>query len=144
MRRDIPSPVCTGTETGPRERLYFATGFGLIQCVKALMSYEDDVRGPFLAKTRFTTVGDQRQDLLSAMGYIKHGNTIANEHRKRAASLPFRLANYVTGSTGVNWIKSMTPVELHAELVYAESLFEKACILTLTPTLPQLTVYLPA
>ena len=27
-----------------RERLYFATGFGLIQCVKALMSYEDDVR----------------------------------------------------------------------------------------------------
>jgi len=108
------------------------------------MSYEDDVRGPFLAKTRFTTVGDQRQDLLSAMGYIKHGNTIANEHRKRAASLPFRLANYVTGSTGVNWIKSMTPVELHAELVYAESLFEKARILTLTPTLPQLTVYLPA
>ena len=60
------------------------------------------------------------------MGHIKHGNMIANEHRKRAASLPFRLANYVTGSTGVNWIKSMTPVELHAELVYAESLFEKA------------------
>jgi hypothetical protein len=27
-----------------RERLYFATGFGMIQCVKALMSYEDDVR----------------------------------------------------------------------------------------------------
>ena len=33
-------------ETGacPRERLYFATGSGLIQCVKALMSFEDDVR----------------------------------------------------------------------------------------------------
>jgi hypothetical protein len=27
-----------------RERLYFAAGFGMIQCVKALMSYEDDVR----------------------------------------------------------------------------------------------------
>jgi hypothetical protein len=67
------------------------------------------------------------------MGHIKHGNTIANEHRKRAASLPFRLANYVTGSTGVNWIKSMTPVELHAELVYAESLFEKARILNPYP-----------
>jgi len=26
-----------------KERLYFATGYGLIQCVKALMSYEDDV-----------------------------------------------------------------------------------------------------
>jgi hypothetical protein len=99
------------------------------------MSYEDDVRGPFSGpKTRLTTVGDQRQDLLSAMAHIKHGNTIANEHRKRAASLPFRLANYVTGSTtGVNWIKSMTPVELHAELVYAESLFEKARILNPYP-----------
>jgi hypothetical protein len=60
------------------------------------------------------------------MGHTKHGNTVANEHRKKAASLPFRLAGYVTGNTGVNWVKSMTPVELHAELVYAESLFEKA------------------
>lgn len=31
---------------GRRERMYFATGFGLIQCVKALMSFEDDVRDP--------------------------------------------------------------------------------------------------
>ena len=60
------------------------------------------------------------------MGHTKHGNTIANEHRKKAASLPFRLAGYVTGNTGVNWVKSMTDVERHAELVYAESLFEKA------------------
>ena len=59
------------------------------------------------------------------MGHIKHANTIANEHRKKAASLPFRLAGYVTGNTGVNWVKSMTDVERHAELVYAESLFEK-------------------
>ena len=29
----------------PMERLYFATGFGLIQCVKGLMSYADEVRG---------------------------------------------------------------------------------------------------
>ncbi len=59
------------------------------------------------------------------MGHTKHGNTIANEHRKKAASLPFRLAGYVTGNTGVNWVKSMTDVERHAELLYAESLFEK-------------------
>jgi hypothetical protein len=37
-----------------RERLYFAAGFGLIQCVKALMSYEDDVR---LLTTILTTFG---------------------------------------------------------------------------------------
>jgi hypothetical protein len=27
-----------------KERLYFATGYGLIQCVKGLMSYADEVR----------------------------------------------------------------------------------------------------
>jgi hypothetical protein len=67
-----------------------------------------------------------QQDLLSAIGHIKRGNAIANEHRKKAASFPFRLAGYVTGSSGANWVKSMTVVERHAELVYAESLFEKA------------------
>ncbi|KAI0270398.1 hypothetical protein BC834DRAFT_511339 [Gloeopeniophorella convolvens] len=92
-----------------KERLYFATGFGLIQCVKALMSYEDD-------------------DLLAAIGHTKHGNAIASKHRKKSASLPFRLAGYVTGANGVNWVKSMTDVERHAELVYAESLFEKALL----------------
>lgn len=30
-------------------------------------------------------------------------------------------------TSGVGFIKSMTPVERHAELVYAESLFEKVC-----------------
>ena len=33
----------------------------------------------------------------------------------------------MVGSHAVDWIKGMTPVERHAELVYAESLFEKAC-----------------
>jgi len=60
------------------------------------------------------------------MGHAKRANSVANEHRKKAASLPFRIAGYVTGNSGVNWIKGMTPSELHAELVYAESLIEKA------------------
>jgi len=92
-----------------QERLYFASGYGMIQCVKALMSYEDE-------------------DLLSAMGHAKRANAVANEHRKKVASLPFRIAGYVTGNSGVNWIKGMTPSELHAELVYAESLIEKALL----------------
>ncbi len=62
---------------------------------------------------------------MSAIGHTKHGNVVANEHRKRAASIPFRLAGYVTGFSGTNWVKNMTTVERHAELVYAESLFEK-------------------
>ncbi|KAI0820513.1 hypothetical protein BC628DRAFT_1422846 [Trametes gibbosa] len=94
------------------ERLYFATGFGLIQCVKGLMSFEDE-------------------DLVDAIAHVRHGNAIASQHRKRAASLPTRLAGLVVGSlntSGVGFIKSMTPVERHAELVYAESLFEKALL----------------
>ena len=36
-----------------RERLYFATGFGLIQCVKALMSFDDEVRLPNTSLNEF-------------------------------------------------------------------------------------------
>ncbi|KAI0338678.1 hypothetical protein BDW22DRAFT_1362776 [Trametopsis cervina] len=95
-----------------KERLYFATGYGLIQCVKGLMSFEDE-------------------DLLSAISSIKHGNAVAQQHRKRSAALPTRLVGMVIGSfntSGVGFVKSMTNVERHAELVYAESLFEKALV----------------
>ncbi|GJE96162.1 hypothetical protein PsYK624_123550 [Phanerochaete sordida] len=95
-----------------KERLYFATGYGLIQCVKGLMSFADE-------------------DLLAAIGHVKHGNAIAQQHRKRSAALPTRLAGLVIGSlntSGVGWVKTMTDVERHAELVYAETLFEKALV----------------
>ncbi|KDQ49454.1 hypothetical protein JAAARDRAFT_42869 [Jaapia argillacea MUCL 33604] len=95
-----------------KERLYFATGYGLIQFVKGMMSFEDE-------------------DLLAAIGHAKHGNAIASQHRKRSASLTTRLAGLVVSSlqtSGVGWYKSMTVVERHAELVYAESLFEKALL----------------
>lgn len=36
-------------DKGHMERLYFATGYGLIQCVKGLMSFEDDVCVIFFA-----------------------------------------------------------------------------------------------
>ncbi|KAH9914287.1 uncharacterized protein B0H18DRAFT_1145542 [Fomitopsis serialis] len=94
------------------EHLYFATGYGLIQCFKGLMSFEDE-------------------DLLAGLNHVKNGNAVASQHRKRVASLPTRLAGLVLGSlntSGVGWIKSMTLVERHAELVYAESLFEKALL----------------
>ncbi|KIM37750.1 hypothetical protein M413DRAFT_448267 [Hebeloma cylindrosporum] len=100
-------------DKGHMARLYFATGYGLIQCVKGLMSFEDD-------------------DLLAGIAHIKHGNTVASAHRKKAAFLGSRLAGYVvstihSGGT-VSFIRSMTDVERHAELVYAESLFEKALL----------------
>ncbi|KAJ3812186.1 hypothetical protein F5876DRAFT_87865 [Lentinula aff. lateritia] len=95
-----------------KQRLYFATGYGLIQCVKALMSYADE-------------------DILSGIEHTKQGNLIAAQHRKKAAFFTSRLAGYVVSSlntTGVGFIRSMTDVERHAELVYAESLFEKALL----------------
>ncbi|TFK24134.1 hypothetical protein FA15DRAFT_704788 [Coprinopsis marcescibilis] len=95
-----------------KERLYFSTGFGLIQCVKALMSYADE-------------------DLLAGLAHTKQGNNIADAHRKKQAFLGSRVAGYVVSaihSNPVTFIKSMTPVERHAELVYAESLFEKALL----------------
>ncbi|TFK64860.1 hypothetical protein BDN72DRAFT_774082 [Pluteus cervinus] len=99
-----------------KERLYFASGFGLIQCVKGLMSYEDE-------------------DLLAAIGHTKRGIQIASLHRKQQTLFGSRIVGFVASSLGattnsgiVNFIKGMTPVERHAELVYAESSFQKALL----------------
>ena len=89
-------------------------------------------RGPFsLRSSIYNALTPFYQDLLSAIAHTRHGNAIAHQHRKPAASLTSRLASYVVGSlnaTGVGFVKTMTPVERHAELVYAESLFEKALL----------------
>jgi hypothetical protein len=119
-----------------RERLYFATGFGLIQCVKGLMSFEDEVSFD-LSLVSGGELWMCFKDLLSAINHTRHGNAIASQHRKPAASFTSRLANYVVGSlntTGVGFVKTMSMVERHAELVYAESLFEKVSQLILTCT----------
>lgn len=90
------------------------------------MSFEDEVRGMVLV--RLFHAESRNQDLLAAIGHVKKGNTVAAAHRKRAASLPTRLAGLLVGSlntTGIGWISSMTPVERHAELVYAETLYER-------------------
>lgn len=67
------------------------------------------------------------QDLVAAIGHTRHGNHVAQLHRKKAGSYVSRFAGYVIGSdnSGVSFIKSMTMDERHAELTYAESLFEK-------------------
>ena len=71
------------------------------------------------------------QDLLAGIAHIKRGNFIANQHRKKQAFLGSRLAGYVVStlhSSSISFIKGMTQVERHAELVYAESMFEKALL----------------
>ncbi|KAG6875259.1 hypothetical protein C0993_008664, partial [Termitomyces sp. T159_Od127] len=88
-----------------KERLYFATGYGLIQCVKGLMSYADE-------------------DLLSAINHTRHGNHIASQHRKKAGFF----GSLIGSASSTAFIRSMTDTERHAELTYAESLFEKALL----------------
>jgi hypothetical protein len=95
------------------------------------MSYADEVR--IFIPVDFSSHANVvwcSQDLLAAIGHTRRGNQIANQHRKKAQFLGSRLAGYVASTlgavgSGVEYIKSMTDVERHAELVYAESLFEK-------------------
>jgi hypothetical protein len=65
---------------------------------------------------------------LAAIDRTKHGITVASAHRRRPGSFAGRLAGYIVPSlstNGTEWIAAMTPVERHAELVYAESLYQK-------------------
>lgn len=75
-------------------------------------------------------------DILSAIGHTKRGAHVAQLHRRKAgltsrlSGLTSSLTSAFTGGegSGVSWIRGMTPVERHAELIYAESLSEKAML----------------
>ncbi|KAG8757111.1 hypothetical protein FRC14_002373 [Serendipita sp. 396] len=96
-------------ESDPKmERLYIATGYGLIQCVKALMSYED-------------------KDIAAAIELARSSSNLALKHRK-SVSFASKLTGLVVGSSPVATFKAMTPVQRHAELVYAECLAQKAIL----------------
>ena len=68
----------------------------------------------------------QLQDLAAAIAHVKRGNHIASQHRKRA-SLTSKLASLVTNPS-VPFVKSMTTIERHAELIFAETTFQKAIL----------------
>ena len=94
------------------------------------MSYEDEVRHGYHLDYVFTI--QFLQDLLAAIGHTKRGVHIASKHRKQQTLFGSRIAGFVASSLGattnsgiINSVKSMTDVERHAELVYAESSFEK-------------------
>lgn len=69
------------------------------------------------------------KDLTEAITHARHGNEIADQHRKKSRylSFPLRLVGKAFKG-GVGWYESMTPMERHAELVYTESLYEKALL----------------
>ncbi|KIJ23604.1 hypothetical protein M422DRAFT_786125, partial [Sphaerobolus stellatus SS14] len=65
-------------------------------------------------------------DLAAAIVIVKHGNAIASQHRKRT-SFVSRLTSFIHAPS-VSWVKSMNAIERHAELTYAETLFEEAIL----------------
>lgn len=89
------------------------------------MSYEDEV---FLRYTReIGLILILQQDLREANKHVKHGNALAGRYRAPSPHLVSRIAGLVwdNSSSGVGFIKSMTPLQRHAELLYAETLFAK-------------------
>lgn len=72
----------------------------------------------------------EEADISAALESVKHAALIASQHRRPASSLGARLAGLVVGgnASGVGFIKGMTPVERHAELVYSECLLQKAIL----------------
>ena len=97
----------------------------MIQCMKALMSYEAAVSGVCLFKCNVSP--STLQDLQVASEQVKHGNNLAYQHRAPPPAFTSRLAGLVweNASTGTGAIRSMSAVQRHAELLYAETLFTK-------------------
>lgn len=88
-------------------RLYFSVGYTLIQCIKSLMTFEPE-------------------DLEAAVQCCKDSLIITGLLRKKDHSIGDRIGSMAKGTTSVGGIRSMTVVQRHAELVYAECLLLKA------------------
>lgn len=89
--------------------MYIGNASAVIQAIKAMMTFDAD-------------------DLKAALEIAKTTSTLSNSLRKPAGSITGRLAGFVRDRSGVNHVRSMTLVEKHAELVFAESLLIKAVL----------------
>jgi hypothetical protein len=92
-----------------RERMYISMALGCIQCLKGLMSFAEE-------------------DLLKAVNSNKQASSIASQHRKKPPSMSaalYKMASFSSADSTISHYSTMTPSELHAELVYAESLCMK-------------------
>lgn len=67
-------------------------------------------------------------DLTNALDICKATSVTASALRKPSDSLVSRLGGLVRSGAGVQRVKQMTPLERHAELVYAETALMKAML----------------
>lgn len=92
-------------------RLYYSVGYSLIQVVKSLATFEPE-------------------DLEAAIQCCKDSIVITSLLRKKDHSVFDNLKGLATGSTSVGSIRSMTVVQRHAELVFAECTLLKVSLFT--------------
>ena len=88
--------------SGADSRLYYSLGFALIQVIKSLATFEPE-------------------DLAMAIQCCKNTAIITSLLRKKDHGAIENVGRLVKGSTSVSSIKSMTLVQRHAELIFAES-----------------------
>lgn len=90
-------------------RMYYALGYGLIATIKGFMTFEP-------------------QDLAIAISFCRDSMNIANLLRKQSNAVA-NFGRFVRGTGhGPGAMAQMTPVQRHAELVYAESMLLKAVL----------------
>jgi hypothetical protein len=82
-------------------RLYYSVGYSLIQVIKSLATFEPE-------------------DLEAAIQCCKDSILITQLLRKKDHSIFEKVGGIAKGSTSVASIKSMTVVQRHAELIFAE------------------------
>ncbi|GJN90607.1 hypothetical protein Rhopal_003619-T1 [Rhodotorula paludigena] len=90
-------------------RLYYSVGYSLIQAIKSLATFEPE-------------------DLEAAIQCCRDSIHIANLSRKKDLGILERVGSIAKGSASVHSIKSMTLVQRHAELVFAECTLLKAVL----------------
>ncbi|ORX39801.1 hypothetical protein BD324DRAFT_615036 [Kockovaella imperatae] len=89
--------------------LYLMSAHGIINGLKGMMTFDSN-------------------DLANALELCKTTSTVASTLRRPSDSLVSRIGGLVRSGAGLQRIKEMTPLQLHAELVYAETSLLKAML----------------
>ncbi|GAA5981347.1 hypothetical protein JCM10908_004077 [Rhodotorula pacifica] len=96
-------------QTASDHRLYFSLGYALIQSIKSMATFEPD-------------------DLEDAIRCCRSTIHIAQLLRKQDYGILARVGSIAKGSASVASVRSMTPTQRHAELVYSECTLLKAVL----------------
>ncbi|TYJ51190.1 hypothetical protein B9479_008257, partial [Cryptococcus floricola] len=96
-------------KAGEGHRLYLQSAMGIIEALKGMMTFDS-------------------VDLHNALEICKSTSITASTLRRANDSVMHRLGGLVRSGGGLARIKAMTPLERHAELVYAEQSLLKAML----------------